>query len=33
MDIPKLEDGVKLAVKAIDEILKNNIDIAMNKFN
>lgn len=33
VDIPKLEDGVKLAVKAIDEILKNNIDIAMNKFN
>lgn len=32
-DIPKLKDGIKLATKAIGEILKNNIDVAMNKFN
>ena len=28
-----LQEGVKKAVDAIDEILKNGIDIAMNKFN
>ena len=29
----KLEKGVKLAAEAIDAILEQNIDIAMNKFN
>lgn len=32
-DIPKLEKGTDLAKEAIIEILKNGIDIAMNKFN
>ena len=32
-DILKLEQGVQKAEKAVEEILKNGIDIAMNKFN
>ena len=32
-DIPKLEKGIDLAADAIDCILQNGIDIAMNKFN
>lgn len=32
-DVPKLEKGTELAKEAIIEILKNGIDIAMNKFN
>ena len=32
-DKPKLEEGVKQAAEAVEELLKNNIDIAMNKFN
>ena len=32
-EIPKLEEGVEKAEKAVIEILKNGIDIAMNKFN
>ena len=29
----KLEKGVEIAVEAVEEILKNGIDSAMNKFN
>lgn len=32
-DIPKLEEGTELAKQAVIEILKNGIDIGMNKFN
>ena len=32
-DKEKLEKGVELATEAIVEILKNNIDSAMNKYN
>ena len=32
-DIKKLKTGVDLATEAIIEIMKNGIDIAMNKFN
>lgn len=32
-EVEKLEKGVNLAVDAVEEILKNGIDIAMNKFN
>lgn len=32
-DIKKLEEGKEKAKEAVEEILKNNIDIAMNKFN
>lgn len=32
-DKSKLQDGVELAVKAVEVYLKENIDIAMNKFN
>ena len=32
-DIQKLEEGKEKAKEAVEEILKNNIDIAMNKFN
>lgn len=32
-EIQKLEEGVDKAKEAVIEILKNNIDIAMNKFN
>ena len=28
-----LQQGVEKAAKAVEEILKNGIDIAMNKFN
>ena len=32
-EIPKLEEGIEKAEKAVIEILKSGIDIAMNKFN
>ena len=32
-DVKPLEDGVNTAVEAVEEILENGIDIAMNKFN
>ena len=32
-DKEKLEKGIELAKEAVIEILKNGIDIAMNKFN
>lgn len=32
-DKPKLAEGVNLAAEAVEVFLKNNIDIAMNKFN
>lgn len=32
-DVSKLKDGVLLASEAIDSILQNGIDIAMNKYN
>ena len=32
-EIPKLQEGVEKAKEAVIEILKNGIDIAMNKFN
>lgn len=28
-----LDDGVSMATSAVEEIMKNGIDIAMNKFN
>ena len=32
-EIPKLEEGVEKAKKAVIEILKNGVDSAMNKLN
>lgn len=32
-EVPKLDQGTTLAKEAVVEILKNGIDIAMNKFN
>ena len=32
-EIPSLEEGIEKAKEAVIEILKNGIDIAMNKFN
>ncbi len=32
-DKEKLEEGTNLAKEAVVEIIKNGIDIAMNKFN
>ena len=28
-----LQDGIELASESVEEILKNGVDIAMNKFN
>ena len=32
-EIPKLNEGIELAKNAVIDILKNNIDYAMNKYN
>ena len=33
VELKKLEEGTEKAQKAVDEILKNGVDSAMNKYN